>query len=453
MKTDRDFQCGVHGSLLRTGLRWSFTLSALFSLLGTTGGVTGQDAPPEGDWQGELQTAGEPVRFGLSFVADSSGLSAFVVNGAERIKVPEVSWHEGELRLRFAYFQSTIRATYDPSTRSYRGLWVQRKTAQVSKQMVFTARPAAAAEPAAAQPESDRNQAADPASNDRVSDESKLSRFAGRWQVKFSSSAEPAVGLFEVFQDTELRGTFLTTTGDFRYLAGGAGREANEFRLSCFDGAHAFAFRARLAQPDVLEGEFWSGPDGHETWQGLRDDRAEIPAGFSAAGFHREVDWGALQFPDLQGRPRRLNDPAFAGRVRLIYLFGSWCPNCHDAADFFSKLQTEFGAETLGVVGLAFEQTGNFAEVAQQVELYQQKHALTYPLLIAGLADKAEAGKSVPFLDRVRAYPTALLLDGNGRIRWVYSGFNGPATGAAHETMAEMFRSRIRELLAEIELP
>jgi hypothetical protein len=40
---------------------------------------------------------------------------------------------------------------------------------------------------------------------------------------------------------------------------------------------------------------------------------------------------------------------------------------------------------------------------------------------------------TIPQLVRLKAFPTTLLLDAGGRIRYVHTGFNGPATGSAFE--------------------
>jgi thiol-disulfide isomerase/thioredoxin len=242
-------------------------------------------------------------------------------------------------------------------------------------------------------------------------------------------------------------GTFLTPTGDYRYLSGGV-REKTLI-LCCFDGTHVYRFSSRLTDDGRLEGEFWSGASGPQTWTGKRDDNASLPDGFRLTQAQNEVDWGAIQFPDLAGRPRRLDDEAFSGRVRLIYLFGSWCPNCHDAAEFFGQLQAEYGDQGLRTLGLAFEATGDFTQDVKQVEIYRTRHQIPYPLLVAGLADKEFASRSLPFLDRVRSFPTAILVDGQGRIRDVYTGFSGPATGEAYTRQGEAFRRRIETLLAE----
>ena len=67
--------------------------------------------------------------------------------------------------------------------------------------------------------------------------------FSGKWEVTFIEPKEQdttqAVGIFEQ-NGKDVKGTFLTPLGDYRYLVGIA--EGNQMKLSTFDGNHAFLF-------------------------------------------------------------------------------------------------------------------------------------------------------------------------------------------------------------------
>jgi len=60
-------------------------------------------------------------------------------------------------------------------------------------------------------------------------------------------------------------------------------------------------------------------------------------------------------FPDLDDRLVSLSDPQFRGKVVIVTLAGSWCPNCHDEAAFLAQLHRELGGQGLEVVSLMFE--------------------------------------------------------------------------------------------------
>lgn len=270
--------------------------------------------------------------------------------------------------------------------------------------------------------------------------------FAGRWRVGFEGSDEPAVGVFRVGEISgEAYGTFLTPTGDYGRLAGRV--DGDLLRLSKFDGAHAFLFHARMQEDGTIAGDFWSGDWHHNTWTAVRDERAALPDAFtqtSATGVGVE----ALAFRDLGGTPTRVADLLNAGNApaRVLYVFGSWCPNCADAGAEMRRLKDKYG-ERLTVVGLAFEQTEDFERSARQVRLYAQRHGADWPVLIAGLADKDRASAELPVLDRVRAYPTAIFLDADNQIVAVHTGFSGPATGEEHRRLQRRFETVIEGLI------
>lgn len=267
----------------------------------------------------------------------------------------------------------------------------------------------------------------------------------GRWAVKFADEAEPAVGVFKAGKGRDVEGTFLTTTGDYRYLAGSY--EYGRLRLSCFDGAHAFLFDAMMQPDGTLKGDFWSGPKYHDTWTAKRDDKAALPDGFALTKVNPKARLKDLKFRDLDGRERSPGDPALLGRATIIEVFGSWCPNCHDAAGLLVDLEKKYGPKGLKVLGLAFEMSGNAKRDGNQVRTYIARHAIQFPVLLAGTKDKAKASAALPVIDGLKAYPTFLFVDAGGDVRSVYTGFSGPATGDEHGKLRRSFESVIEGLL------
>ncbi len=386
---------------------------------------------PPGLWSAELQSPGGPLPFGLALEQGADGWSAWFVNGEERIAVPVVRWEGRRLTLEITHYDSRIGASLHEVDGALRldGMWTKRTGRDDFARLVFRAHPPAAPVDVLEDPE-----------------EVPPADVSGRWRVAFESDSQPAVGLFEQ-TGLSLRGTFLTTTGDYRYLAGGL--DEGVYRLSCFDGAHAFLFEARLQDDGSLLGDFWSRDVWHESWTATRDEGIRLPDGFQLTQWTGAAPLADLHYPDVTGVVRTLDDPAFAGRARILQVFGSWCPNCHDASEYMVELNERYGPQGLSVLGLAFEVTGDFRRDAEHVLAYAERHGVSYPLLVAGLSDKAEASKRFPLLDQVRSYPTTIFLHADGGIRAVYQGFSGPATGEAHAVLRASFEAIIEELLAE----
>ena len=404
--------------------------------------ATRDEAPVQelsGLWDAAIECPGGKIRF--QFLLSHEGArsidqgrdgantewTATLVNGDESIAVPNVEVSENRIRFEIGHYDSTVEleptdgATWSGRWRKFRGddRWtIMAVTA--AKAIRFDVRPS------------------DP--SDALADE-----LIGRWSVDFSASSDPAVGIFERDSKGDLGGTFLTTTGDYRYLAGGV--QEGEIQLSCFDGAHAFLFKFQVLDTNRINGDFWSSDTWHESFSATRDAKAELPDGFRATLVDQKFRFSDFEYPDLEGKPINLGAERFTGKVRLIYVFGSWCPNCHDAADFFGALDREYKSRGLEILGIAFEHGSSFERNVKQVRKYLQRHRCDYEIVIAGNSDKATASRTFPLLDRIRAYPTTLFIDREGKVTDVYTGFSGPATGEEFLQLKAAFRSKLEELL------
>lgn len=382
-----------------------------------------------GAWRAWLDCPGGELPFGLMLEIHGDECSATIENGEEKIRVPHATWSNGELVLSIDHYDSAIRARPSDDGATLTGTWKKRRGADVWAELPFHAEFGATP-------------------RFRLLEKTAAPRadFAGRWSVTFTEDG-PAVGVFAADEKGGLSGTFLTPTGDYRYLAGVVERDRG--RLSCFDGAHAFLFDFRLRDDGTIAGDFWSAANFHDTWTAKRDPTAKLPDAFAETKWTGAVPLSQLEFPDVDGTKRSLGDKSFAGRARIIYIFGSWCPNCHDLTDYMVELQKKYGERGLSIVGLAFELTGDFDRDARQVRAYAAKHGVTYPLLVAGVADKAKASAVFPDLDRIRAYPTTIFLNGDGQIRGVHTGFSGPATGPDYSALRKDFENLIERTLSE----
>lgn len=383
-----------------------------------------------GYYEAKLESPGGDLRFGISLKATNDdnvepGFRASIHNGPERIPVPEVQISDDQLTLSFPHYDSEIKASWTAG--QLVGKWRKRAGDDKWTEMNFVAKPTG--EP------------------DAASELEGLAPFLGRWGVQFSESTDPAIGIFQADAERGFAGTFLTTVGDYRYLSGWT--TDGTLWMSCFDGAHAFLFRAERADDGTLAGEFWSRDSWHELWTAQPDDEAALSDGFSLTTWDSDVAMSALEYPDLDGNLRRLDDPEFTGSVRLLHIFGSWCPNCHDAGDFLSELNQRYQDSGLKIQGLAFELTDDFERNAEQVRRYLARHEMDYPVLLVGPADKSKASERFPLVDRVRSYPTTIFLDRNNQVRAIHTGFSGPATGATHSALKARFEEIINELLAE----
>jgi thiol-disulfide isomerase/thioredoxin len=272
---------------------------------------------------------------------------------------------------------------------------------------------------------------------------------SGRWQITFTDDdgkPEAAVGEFTQSHDA-VTGTFLAQTGDHRYLAGQV--KGDELYLSTFDGAHAFLYKATVAHDGGIAGDFWVGTAYHERWSGRRDPKAALPDAYALTKMRSGTQHFDFAFPDLAGNTVTSHDPAFQGKVLIVALAGSWCPNCHDEAAFLEPLYREYRGKGVEVVSLMFEHFGDFPQAAEATQRFRRHYGIDYTTLIAGVSNKDEAAKKLPMLDRFYAFPTTIFLDRKGNVRKIHTGFSGPATGAHYTEFVDEVKSTLDQLLAE----
>lgn len=153
-----------------------------------------------------------------------------------------------------------------------------------------------------------------------------------------------------------------------------------------------------------------------------------------------------FSFPDLTGRIVSNTDPKFAGKVVLVSISGSWCPNCHDEAPLLASLYEKYRARGFEIVTLSFEEKAQL-ENPERLRAFIATYGLHHTVLLAGEPDQVT--EKVPQAVNLNAFPTSFILGRDGRVRAVHAGFPSPGSGAFYrEAKADVSRE-IERLLAE----
>lgn len=271
----------------------------------------------------------------------------------------------------------------------------------------------------------------------------------GTWEVHFdgnSPDAYNAIGIFKQGHDGLLSGTFVTETGDYRYLEGVTRNDS--LLLSCFDGSHAFLFHAAL-RGDSLHGRFWSGTHWQEPWVAVRNPDYRLRNADSLTFLREGYDMVDFRFPDLDGNIVSPNDERFRGRPLMIQVMGSWCPNCVDEARLLNDMYAQYHERGLEVVAVAFEKHDDPERALAGLRRFREVLGVKYPIVYAGLATKEVASEKLPFLDHIMSYPTCIFVDRKGAVRRIRTGFYGPGTGQHYENYKRNLGAFIEQLLAE----
>jgi len=272
---------------------------------------------------------------------------------------------------------------------------------------------------------------------------------SGKWEVTFSKNTPDeykAVGIFEQ-TDTKVTGTFLTETGDYRYLEGNV--SGSELFLSCFDGSHAFLFTSFKNDSGDLIGTFYSGNHWKDNWVAVRNENFGLTHPDSLTFMNPGFDAINFSFPDINGNTVSFPSEKYKNKVVIIQIMGSWCPNCMDETRLLADYHNKYNVKGLEVISLCFERSSDFTTASANVKLHRSHLGAGYDFLICGPATKESASKALPMLSHVMSFPTCIFIDRNGKVRKIHTGFYGPGTGGYYYNFVDKTSSFIEKLLAE----
>lgn len=273
----------------------------------------------------------------------------------------------------------------------------------------------------------------------------------GQWEAVFSPDSEEdryiAKGVFEQ-TGAKVTGTFRTTTGDYRYLEGVM--DGNTMKLSTFDGAHAFLFKAEV-KDSVMNGMFYSGNHWKEPFQAKRNDAFELPNANALTFLNEGYDALEFTFPDTEGRQVSLSDDRFKDKVVVVQIMGTWCPNCLDESKYYTEFYDSNAEKDIEFVAIAFEYAKTKEKAIESIKRLKEDVGMHYPVLLAqyGTSSKTKAQEKLPMLNHVLSYPTSIFVDRKGKVRKIHTGFNGPATGQKFTEFKTEFSTYINMLLDE----
>jgi alkyl hydroperoxide reductase subunit AhpC len=121
-----------------------------------------------------------------------------------------------------------------------------------------------------------------------------------------------------------------------------------------------------------------------------------------------------------------------------------------DETAYLIPFYKKFKNRGVEVVGLAYERTADFEKSRKTLNSFKQRMGVNYDVLITGYTDNtAKVVESIPMLNNFTAFPTTMILDRQGRVRKIHTGFSGPGTGAHYTEFIEEFEKSINELIEE----
>jgi thiol-disulfide isomerase/thioredoxin len=410
-----------------------------------TAGTSAAALLTPGPWRGELAIQGQQLPFLFEVKTEGGKPVVYLINkglnGEERLRCDEISAAGDSATIKLHVFDAALVVRADGKDK-LKGAWVK-YDAKTPYRVPLVAT-------AGAQP-------LFPSFNYQ---EAYSVGFSGTYQTAFKEAdgtTYPAVAVFKAGQGEELTGTFLTTTGDYRYLSGNWSRAF--MKLSTFDGNHAFLFTGEIQNfrpkvdvidPFIIKGDFYSGKSGHETWTATLDSKAKLPDADTLTYLKKGESRLNFKFPSVaKGGSISPTDAKYRGKVVVIQVLGSWCPNCMDETAFLAPWYAKNKARGVEVIGLGYERSAEYAKAAPRLRKLKERFDIGYDLAVAGVANKDSVAKSMPQLAKFLAFPTTIFLDKKGAVRSIHTGFSGPGTGRYYDEEIAGFNRTVDKLLKE----
>ncbi len=271
---------------------------------------------------------------------------------------------------------------------------------------------------------------------------------AGLWNVQVgkSSKGEAAWQLIVRQSGAEVSAAILRVDGDTGTLTG-AFRDG-AFVLSHFSGARPL----RLTLTPGADGTLTVVENVNKPLTAIRSEQAlakGLPQPSDPSRFTSVVDPTEpfrFSFPDVDGRIVSNTDPRFQGKVVIVAIGGSWCPNCHDEAPFLAELYKKFKSQGLEIVSLSFEEEAQIKNPVR-VRAFIKRYGIDYTVLIPG--EPSQLNEKLPQGVNLNSFPTTFFLGRDGKVRSAHAGFAGIASGEFHTEMTEEITAKVERLLAE----
>lgn len=402
---------------------------ALALLLIATVAGCGRETPfPQGRYRAEIAGQAGVLPFVIAVTGTAQAPAAAILNGDNRVPAEATHWDGATLTLDFPSYQSQLEATAQADGRLAGTAHLYRRSGRLDLPLTLIPGDAPRFALGSAPP---------------------AAPLAGSWPIAMGGEdGEKGVLILREQPGGRIAGTIQFPSGDERWLAGNAA--GDRFALSTFDGNQGSVWRGTILPDGRIRGDsFGPASAAPEPWSGGPREAAPA-ADFTAIAEEKPpTDHIDFRFPDADGHRVSLSDPQFRGKVVVVAIGGTWCPNCHDEAAFLAPYVKAHAAEGLTAIGLQFEYDADAARSARQIKRFAARYGITYPLLIAGAATPASTRRALPAIGGVKVYPTTLFIDRKGKLRAIHVGYAGPATGALHDRAVADFDALVRRLLAE----
>lgn len=385
----------------------------------------------EGVWRGEFTVAEQKVPFNFELKgADAEHATFTLLNGTRRDDFHVAQQADGTLFIKMNTYDAAVVATISDEghvTGFYKSL-VPRNgftdipfTAEHGKSWRFV-------EPG--------------------KDVATTANLTGKWAFKVISKDKTLNNVAILKQEgNKLTGVTLAITGDSRELEGTV--QGNEFWLSHFSGPSPRLIHGKITEDGQIVGSFGRGIYDNVKFEGTKNEQAELPDLYSLTYLKEGAKTLDFAFPSIDGGVVTLKDEKYKGKVTIVEIVGTWCPNCTDQTQFLAPWFAANKARGVEAIAVGFEQKDDLEYAKYTLGALRKKYGIQYDLVFGGIADKKVATERLKGINSLAAFPTTFIIDRKGEVREIYTGYTGTITGSYYKNYVAKFNKLLDELIAE----
>lgn len=376
----------------------------------------------DGDlWRIEFDTEGGKLPIHL--LIDQENVTSYFVDADKKMAFDRTNWNKESLHMVMDLYDLEFVLKIDGDTGT--GYMNKRGTDLLYRQAPFTA--------------SKNNSTRFDGGNGKV-------QLAGRYEMTFRTVGterdRPVVGVFEVGKNNTVTGSLLTRSGDYSHLQGNI--IGDSLYLSAIITS-PILYKAKIEGDSLVGGEQFSVFDKGSDFYAVANDDFDLDDATKRTYLNEGYDRFDFTFKNVFDEEISLSDARFAGKITIVQILGTWCPNCLDETKFLMDYRAKH--PDLEVIGLAFERSEDPDYAFPKIMKFVERFGVDYPVLLAGSTQNAN--EKLPQLNHIMAFPTSIVVDKNGEVRKIHTGFAGPGTGAVYDEYVVEFNEFIENLRNE----
>jgi len=367
-----------------------------------------------GRWDASVTIDGVVVPFRLDVSGEGKSLTGTLYNGDQKETTTDARVENGNVVLNFEHYLTKIVAT------SKGGQLEGKVEGRFEQEKYIGSYPFQAKRysPAAASPAS-------------------VPSISGNWEIPYESAkGEKAWRLIVKQSGPEVSASILRVDGDTGALTGTY--SGDKFVLSHFDGSRPLVVDVTPQQDGTLAIKLNGSYVPKDNLIAYRTEVARAkglpaPADYTTHTTVRNPNEPfAFSFPDVNGKLVSNTDPKFKNKVVLAIVTGTWCPNCHDEAQYLVQLYSKYHDKGLEIVALDFEEPEQL-DALKRERAFVKQYGVQYTYLIAGAP--SDMWEKVPQAVNLNTWPATLFIGRDGLVKNIHAGYAAPASGEFHRQL------------------